>query len=152
MATYTIECACGCGPFEASSSRARWKTSGCKKRKQRSTSEPAGTADGAPTAGLKPEDPLVTAVRKELEAANASATVDGQIALHLAKQVKAAAGTAASSLAKELRVVLDRITTQAPGSRSESTKTEDDDPAKAAREAREAKAAAAAASATEDEA
>ncbi|KRB73070.1 hypothetical protein ASE01_20045 [Nocardioides sp. Root190] len=140
MPSYTLECGCGCGTFEAKSPRARWKTPGCKKRAQR---EAAGTAGADPTAGLKPEDPLVTAVRKDLAAANQLETVDGQIALHLAKQVKAATGTAAGSLAKELRQVLDRIgATPAPTPAGDQPKTAEveDDEVTEARRRREAKA------------
>ena len=144
MPSYTLECGCGCGTFVAKSPRARWKTPGCKKRAQREAERvAAGTAAGDPTAGLKPEDPLVIAVRRDLDAAKQLETVDGQIALHLAKQVKAATGTAAASLAKELRQVLDRIgATPAPtpaGDQPTAAEGEDDEVTEARRR-REAKA------------
>lgn len=142
---YVVECACGCGSFEAGSPRAKWKTPGCKKRAQRQAgAEAAGTVTGDPTAGRRPEDPLVLAVRKELgDRAN---TVDGEIAIHLARQVKAATGSAAAGLAKELRQVLDRVAaggTPAPG--PDPTPEPEVDEVTRAREARERKAREAAA-------
>lgn len=151
---------CGEG-FEAQRSTARFCGSTCRSRARRSGAgrdqaepvevevcgSPAGTADGSPTRGLKPEDPLVTAVRREL--GDKVGSVDGQIALHLAAQVKAATGSAASTLAKELRTVLDRVLRSSLPLVLES----DEQPAapepetaevKAARRRREQKAAAAA--------
>lgn len=160
MVTATCE---GCGTtFEAKTARRKWCTDACKVRTQRArrsqseqsqAEQPAGTAEGAPTRGLKPEDPLVTAVRLELTKADAVDTVDGQIALHLAAQVKVATGSSAASLATKLREVLDRITPPAPPAPTEPDDgpPEPDDPATEARKARQAKLAAAAAAAAEAE-
>lgn len=140
-----------CGEaFEAKRKTARFCGSTCRTRARRAKAaepeiEPAGTAEGKPTAGLKPEDPLVTAVRKELEAAKALDSVDGQIALHLAHQVKAATGSSASTLAKELRQVLDRIAPPAPPTPAgpAPVKPEDDEVTRARRRREEIAAAAA---------
>lgn len=149
---------CGEG-FEAQRSTARFCGSTCRSRARRSGAgrdqaepvevgeSPAGTADGSPTRGLKPEDPLVTAVRREL--GDKVGSVDGQIALHLAAQVKAATGSAASTLAKELRTVLDRVLRSSlplvlePDEQPVAPEPETDE-VKAARRRREQKAAAAA--------
>jgi hypothetical protein len=156
----------GCGTtFEAKTARRKWCTDACKVRTQRARRsqsehaqapiEPAGTAEGAPTSGLTPEDPMITAVRKQLAASDAVDTVDGQIALHLAKQVKAATGSAAASLAKELHVVLERVTPTAPPpppNPGQGPSDDADDPAAEARKAKEAKEAKAAAAAAAAEA
>lgn len=140
MASYVVECVCGCGSFEAGSPRAKWRTPGCKKRAQRTA---AGTAEGEPTSGRK-LDPLEVAVRKELKDLSAEESVDGQIAIHLAKQVKAATGSSAASLAKELRTVLDRIAGPSVPAGTAPV-VEDDEVTKARRRREEIEAAAAAA-------
>lgn len=112
-AELTVTCGECAAVFTARSPRARFCSARCRKASSRRPSEPAGTAEGAPIEGRRPEDPLVVAVQKELEHLSAVDTVDGQIAVHLARQVKAAKGSSASSLAKELRTVLDRAAASA---------------------------------------
>ena len=72
--------------------------------------------------------------------------MDGQIALHLARQVKAATGSSAANLAKELRVVIDRATGAEAKLPGEPTPAPvEDDEVTRARQVRERKARQAAA-------
>lgn len=173
---WRVHCWCGCGPFETTSKLTRYRTPGCRSRVKRAAeagtpiskpTEPPirldgsdearaainGTATGAPTSGREPVDRLVEATEKEL--GDKAETLDGQIAIHLARQVKAATGSAAATLAKELRTVVDRALRSGQPPAAAGPPSEDQpepaepapeppDDLELARRAREAKAAAAA--------
>jgi hypothetical protein len=89
--------ACG-AEFEAKRSTAKFCGAACQKRAKRGATSPANEPD--PNAGL------VESVRRELGDAQRLDTVDGQLAIELAKQVTAAGATGIAGLSKELRTVM----------------------------------------------
>jgi hypothetical protein len=103
-----------CGrEFEAKRSTAKFCSVTCRSRAARDRKAAAAAEKvGQVSAHADPdglaEHALVTAVRRELVEARALQTVDGQIALQLARKVVDVAASGISPLARELRVVLDR--------------------------------------------
>lgn len=145
MATFDLTCV-GCGvAFTAKSSRAKWHSPACKKRRQRQPETEAET----PTPDADPTDTgLVDAVRRELSEADRLNTVHGQMALQLARNMTAVDATGVAGLSKEL----DRIRALAlegwepPGVQPQPdpvAEVEVEDEVEAARRRREEKAEAA---------
>lgn len=104
MASYTVECECGCGPFRARSPRAKWRTPGCKKRRQR---HPEPSVEEAAEAEEVESNGLSSTVREELRAAGRLDTFYGRLAVQLATRLEKPDETGVSSLSKELRLVME---------------------------------------------
>ena len=103
-----VEVTCqGCGEaFEARRASAKWCSDRCRKSKGRTESTEAPTVvdpvddEPAELAGL------MAAVRRDLVAANALDSFNGQLALQLAKRLTDPDESGISALAKELRSVM----------------------------------------------
>ena len=131
--------------FVPQRSTARYCSATCRQRAGRArkaaASEKVVLAD--PDTG-DAEHGLVRAVRTELEAADALSTVDGQIALQLARKL-ADPDHVSSGLAKELRATIAAAKgATGPDEPTPPASVETEDEVTKARKAREAKAAAAA--------
>jgi hypothetical protein len=95
-----------CGnEFKARRATARFCSSSCRSKARRRT-EPAGP---------DPDSALVDAVRRELDEAGCLDTVDGQIALQLARKMSTQTGKDLVGLVAELRNVLVRARSSAGG-------------------------------------
>lgn len=116
MTQHAVTCA-GCGQnFTAARSTARWCTATCKKRAQRAAKAAGAVAELEAAAaaaqadqledGSPAEHRLVRAARLELEVAGVLHTVNGQLALQLARQMANPEGTGLSALSKEFRAVM----------------------------------------------
>lgn len=140
--------------FTPTRSTARYHSATCKKRaararkaaevaaeidRQAETEDNAGTADA--------EHGLVKATRLELEKADALDTVDGQIALQLARKLTDPTLAGFAGIAKELRAILRDATGARPGpaadaGESPTPEPEDDEVTRARRAREEARQAA----------
>jgi hypothetical protein len=90
VAAFEVECA-GCGvSFTAKSPRAKWHDPACKKRAQRKPESVVDEAgDGGeqePTANSTYGRDVLDAVRRDLDKAGRLDTVDGRVAMYLARQ------------------------------------------------------------------
>lgn len=88
--------------FEARTVRAKYCSATCRSRAARERNAAAESSEADAKAG-RAEHALVRAVRKELEAAGAFETVDGQLALQVARRIVDPDGSGVSALSKELR-------------------------------------------------
>lgn len=88
-------------PFDAKTVRAKYCGATCRQRKKRGAVPPDDPS--TPDAGT-----LVAAVQTELEAAGAVASVDGQLALRLARKIEKSAdtGSGIAALVRELKALL----------------------------------------------
>lgn len=105
-----------CGTeFEASSPRASYCSAACRKRGSRAGMK---VLDQEPEAPPVPEDepPLLSATRRELEAAGVDNTALGQQALELARRMThpRAMGLSVAPISKELRSVMADALKDAP--------------------------------------
>lgn len=120
MALFTLTCE-GCGvEFDAGSSRAKWCSAACKKRRQRKPGEVPAPRESSG------ETRLVASVRAELEKADALDTFSGQLAIQLARKVSAADATGVASLSKELRLVMAEALGEQAGGEPESSDPDDE--------------------------
>jgi hypothetical protein len=105
----TVECAwreCKVR-FEPKRSTAKYHSTTCRSRaaRDRAAAAAAAKADEAAAAG-DAEHSLVTTVRDDLEKAGVLNTVDGQIALQLARRAVQANAAGVSALMRELRATI----------------------------------------------
>jgi hypothetical protein len=91
--------------FEPVRSTARFHSATCRQRAARDR-KAAGQSVEVDAAAGKAEHSLIRAVRKELVDAGALDTVDGQLALQIARRIVDPDGTGVSTLSKELRSLL----------------------------------------------
>lgn len=135
--------------FTPKRSTAKYHSATCRQRAARANKAAAAEKVVAvdPDTG-NAEHGLVRAVRMELEAAGASDTVAGQLALQLARRIANPEEAGLSALSKELRSLLAEAKGAAavPADPAAAPEPEEDDEVALARKAREAKAAAAAGS------
>lgn len=91
--------------FEAKTARAKYCSATCRSRAARERKAAAESVEADERSG-RAEHALVRAVRKELEDATAFETVDGQLALQVARRIVDPDGSGISALSKELRSLL----------------------------------------------
>lgn len=137
--------------FTPKRATAKYHSATCRQRARRQrTAAEANAAEEAKTAG-DAEHLLVRAVRLELEKATAIDTVEGQIALQLARRLADPEESGPSALAREVRAALARAVESSakpePGAAAAPAAVEDDEVAQARRRQEEKAAAAAAAAA-----
>jgi hypothetical protein len=130
--------------FEPKRSTAKFCSTTCRSRAARAKKAAAESVEADAEAG-KAEHALVRAVRTELTEADALNTVDGQLALQVARRISHPDTSGISTLSKELRALLAAVSAEKPGAAgsTESVEGEDDEVTRA-RKAREAKLARAA--------
>lgn len=150
----TITCGyVDCGvEFTPQRSTAKYHSSTCRQRARRQRTAAAESAAApADAEGGHAEHSLVRAVRLELERSDAVDTVDGQIALELARRLANPDESSPSPLAREMRVVLAKVADSKPAASGEaaadaqSAREDEVDRARRRREEKEAALAAAAA-------
>lgn len=125
--------------FTPQRSTARYCSATCRQRAADRRNRPAKRSAEVDLAG----HPLVRAVESELRQVGALETVDGQVALQLARRLATPDESGASSLAKELRASLTAAVVGKSGTAPEDSSAVDDE-VEQARRRREAKAAKAA--------
>lgn len=118
--------------FEAERSTAKYCSPTCRQRAKRGRDEQAEVSDS-----------LVGSVRRRLRKANAEDTVEGQLAIQIARQIVSPGATGIGALSKELRQVIAEAEELA-GATTKTTEPETDE-LDALRERRERKAREAAA-------
>jgi hypothetical protein len=131
--------------FTPKRSTARFCSTTCRSRAARAKKAAAESVEADAESG-KAEHALVRAVRKELATAKATDTVDGQLALQVARRISHPDTAGISTLSKELRALIAAAKAEAPAgpAPAEPEPVEEDDEVTRARKAREAKLARAA--------
>lgn len=136
-----------CGvEFEPKRSTARFCSATCRQRAGRARKAAEVAAQPAPPEPQSgaAEHTLVSTVRKELEDADALATVPGQLALQIARRIAAPDCAGVSTLSKELRALLAEAKGDQPAGPDEPAEpvVEEDELDKARRQRAEARQAA----------
>lgn len=136
--------------FEAASPRAKVCGSTCRSRKRRKAkaTPPAVSVEQGDEGSRRPKPSgLEASVTRELTAAGVLETVEGQLAVQLARQMSAAGATGISGLSKEFRAVraeaLAQAKTPAAGQGAAPADEPEDEVEKARRRRDEAREAAA---------
>lgn len=137
--------------FEPKRSTARFCSSTCRTRARRAAKAATESVD-ADTAAGKAEHTLVTSVRKRLGKLKAADTVEGQLALQLARRIADPDTSGVSALSKELLALIKAAKEEAEAEQAEAAPPTPapeppPDDLDVARRRREEKAAAAAAAA-----